>query len=148
VSAPPPKTRVFRLPALTYLVVLFLAFGTAPIAFTSHGIEGEDATIGPQTLILIVPVLAAVFVARWATIVDASGITVRAAFGKRVLPWAELRGLSVSGTSVYAVLADGSIRLPCVRVGNLGELSRASGGRLPEIADPRPKFAPQRRRRR
>lgn len=139
---------MFRLPALTYLVVLFLAFGSAPIAFTVHGIEGETAVIGPQTLILILPVLAAVFIARWATIVDTGGITIRAAFGKRVVPWTELRGLSVTGTSVYAVLADGSVRLPCVRVANLGELSRASAGRLPEIADPRPKFAPQPRRRR
>lgn len=147
-SAPPPsKPKVFRLPALTYLVVLFLAFGCAPLAFTVHGIEGEDAVVGPQTLILIVPIVAAIFVARWATIVRVDGITVRAAFGKRVLPWATIRGLSVTGTSVYAVLVDGSVRLPCVRVANLAELSRASGGRLPEIADPTPKYAPQRRRR-
>jgi hypothetical protein len=137
---------VFRLPALTYLVVLFLAFGCAPVAFTTHGVEGESAVVGPQTLILLVPAVAAVFIARWATIVDATGITVRAAFGRRVLPWPAVRGLSVSGTAVYAVLADGAVRLPCVRVNNLAELSRASGGHLPAVADPTPKYAPQRRR--
>jgi hypothetical protein len=46
------------------------------------------------------------------------------------------------------VLGDGAVRLPCVRVADLAAVSRASGGHLPEIADPVPKFAPQRRRRR
>ena len=147
-SAPAPKARVFRLPALTYLVVVLLVFGCAPIAFTVRGIEGEHAAVGPQTLVLLVPVLAAVVIARWATVVDATGITVRAAFGSRALAWDDIRGLSVRGTSVYAVLADGSVRLPCVRVNDLAEVSRASGGRVPEMADPTPKFAPQRRRRR
>jgi hypothetical protein len=139
---------VFRLPVLAYLVVLFLLFGTAPLAFTTHGYEGEDAHLGPQTLLLLIPVVAAVFIARWATVVDSRGITIRAAFGSRLLPWAELRGLSVNGRSVYAQTADGSWRLPCVHVNNLADLARASGGRLPEIDDPKPKFAPQRRRRR
>jgi hypothetical protein len=148
VSAPPPQARVFRLPPLAYIAVVLLLFGCAPIAFTARGIEGENAVVGPQTLVLLVPVIAAVFIRRWATIVDANGITVRAAFGRRLLPWTELRGLSVTGTSVYAVLADGSVRLPCVRVADLADISRASDGRLPEIADARPKYAPQRRRRR
>jgi hypothetical protein len=148
VSAPTPKVRVFRLPALAYLAVLLLLFGCAPIAFTAHGIEGEVAVVGPQTLVLLVPVIVAVFIARTATIVDADGIVVRAAFGRQRLRWDDIRGLSVTGTTVYAVLADGSVRLPCVRVANLAELSEASGGRLPEIARPTPKYAPQRRRRR
>jgi hypothetical protein len=141
-------TYVFRLPALAYLVVLFLLFGCAPIAFTVHGVEGESAVIGPQTVVLLVPLLAAVFIARWATIVDSTGITIRAAFGKRVLPWADVQGLSVRDErDVYVVTADGSWRLPCVHVKHLGAVSRASGGRLPRIEDPTPKFAPQRRRR-
>jgi hypothetical protein len=146
VSAAP--ARVFRLPALAYLAVLFLLFGAAPIAFTGHGVEGEPAVLGPQTLVLIVPVLAAVFIARWATVVDADGVTVRAAFGRRRYGWAEVRGLAVEGTQVLLVLVDGSVRLPCVRVTDLAAVSRASDGRLPELADPTPKFAPQRRRRR
>jgi hypothetical protein len=138
---------VFRLPALTYLVVLLLLFGTIPLAFTRTG-NSEEAVVGWQTLFLLIPVLAAVFIARAATIVDGSGVTLRAAFGRRRLAWDDIRGLSMTGNSVYAVLSDGSVRLPCVNVGDLGALSRASEGRLPEIADPTPKFAPQRRRRR
>jgi hypothetical protein len=140
--------RVFRLPALAYVVVLFLLFGAAPLAFTTGGYEGEDAHIGPQTLLLLVPVIAAVFIARWATIVDSTGITIRAAFGKRVLRWAEVHGLSVKDRSVYAMTTTGAWRLPCVHVRDLAVLSRASGGHLPEIDFPTPKFAPSRRRRR
>jgi hypothetical protein len=148
VSPEAVQSRVFRLPALTYLAVLFLLFGTAPLAFTAGGYEAESARLGPQTLLLLVPILTAVFIARWATIVDSTGITIRAAFGKRVLPWADLRGLSVEDRSVYALTTGGAWRLPCVHVRDLGVLSRASGGHLPDIDDPTPKFAPQRRRRR
>jgi Bacterial PH domain len=147
VSAPPPTARVFRLPPLAYVVVLFLLFGCAPIAFTARGFESERAVWGPQTAVLLVPVLAAVLIARTATIVDASGIVVRAAFGRRVLPWSDIGALSLRGTAVYAVLDGGALRLPCVHVADLAEVSRASGGRLPKIAEPVQKSAPQRRRR-
>jgi Bacterial PH domain len=133
---------------MAYLVVVLLVFGCIPLAFTRRGIEGETAVVGPQTAVLLIPLVAAIFIARTATIVGAAGILVRAPFGKHVLSWDEVRGLSVTGTTVYAVLADGSLRLPCVRVSNLAEVARASGGRLPEIADPTPKHAPQARRRR
>ncbi|WP_375489059.1 PH domain-containing protein [uncultured Jatrophihabitans sp.] len=140
-------TQVFRLPRITFLVVLFLLVGAFPLALTTSGGEGAPAQVGLQTLIFLVPVLAAVYVARTATVVDAAGISVRAAFGSRALPWAQVRGLSVTGRNVYAVQSDGSVRLPCVRVNDLAALARASGGRLPAIAQPTPKYAPQRRRR-
>ena len=85
---------------------------------------------------------------RTATVVNGAGLLVRAPFGKRVMPWNDVRGLSVTGRAVYAVLRDGSIRLPCVRVSMLSELARASGGRLPPLADPVVKTPPERRRRR
>jgi hypothetical protein len=67
--------------------------------------------------------------------------------GSRRLGWDELRGLSVSGRSVYAVCVDGAVRLPCVRVADLAAVARASDGRLPAIAEATPKYAPSRRRR-
>jgi Bacterial PH domain len=148
VSAPPPLVRIFRLPALAYIIVLLLLLGSIPIAFTGHGIEGETVVVGPQTLVLLIPIITAVFIARTATIVDAQGITVRAAFGRRRLAWNDIRGLSVTRATVYAALADGAIRLPCVRVPDLAAISRVSAGRLPEIPEAPPKFAPQRRLRR
>jgi hypothetical protein len=133
---------------LTYLVVLFLFFGAFPLAFA--GFDGPTARIriGWHTLILLVPLVAAFMVARTATVVTARGIVVRAVFGRRALPWDRIRGLSVTGRGVYAVLEDGSVRLPCVRVANLADVARASEGRLPDIADAKPKYAPSRRRRR
>jgi Bacterial PH domain len=133
---------------MAYLAVVFLVFCVAPLAVASSAEQLSRPTFGPRVVLFVIPVLAAVFIARWATIVDRTGIVVRAAFGQTRLPWERIRGLSVTGTAVYAVLADGAVRLPCVRVADLGAVSRASGGRLPELADPVPKFPPQRRRRR
>jgi hypothetical protein len=59
-----------------------------------------------------------------------------------------VRGLSVSGRSVYAVCEDGLVRLPCVTVAGLAALSAASGGHLPQLAPPTPRSAPARRPRR
>ncbi|MFN2519409.1 MAG: PH domain-containing protein [Jatrophihabitantaceae bacterium] len=140
--------RTFRLPALAYLAVLFLVFGTAPLAFAGDGSDGARSALGPRALLIFIPVLAAVFVARTRTVVDASGVGVRALFGTRHLSWDEVRGLSVHERTVYLVCQDGSLRLPCVRINDLAAVSKASGGRLPEVAEATPKFAPARRRRR
>jgi hypothetical protein len=137
-------------------VVLFLLFGSMPLAFTSSGFsfnakggeQGAPLVVGWHTLLLVIPAVIALFIRRTATFVDSDGIRVRAVLGSRRLPWPEIRGVAVSGRSIYAVLADGSVRLPCVRQSDLGAVSRASEGRLPPIADAKPKFAPQRRRRR
>lgn len=151
VSAPPPPAKVFRLPRTAYLALLFLAVGAWPIGLyggeTASGGYASPAALTPAILLFLIPVGAAFYIARTATIVDADGVTVRALFGTRELPWTDVRGLSITGTTVYAVLADGAVRLPCVRVSDLAAVSRASEGRLPEIPAARPKYAPQRRRR-
>jgi len=149
-SAPTPSSeaRTFRLPALAYLAVLFLVFGTAPLAFAGNGSDGARSALGPRALLILVPVLAAVFIARTRTVVDANGVSVRALFGTRYLPWSEIRGLSVDVRTVYLVCQDGSVRLPCVRTSDLAAVSKASGARLPEVAEATAKFAPSRRRRR
>jgi len=150
VSSPtsPPAERTFRLPSLAYLIVLLLLFCVAPVAFTDEGVKSPPAVLGPQSLVVVIPLLAALYIARTATTVGARGIRVRAIFGQRLLSWDEIQGLSVNDRSVYAVLSDGAVRLPCVRVSDLGAVSRASDGHVPELADPTPKHAPQRRLRR
>lgn len=142
-------TAVFRLPGFSYLAVLFLLLCAAPLALSADGGD-EGASVGWtwRAVLLAVPVLAALFIARTATVVSPDGVTVRALFGSRRLPWDQVRGLSVSERSVYAVIDDGAVRLPCVRTSDLAAVSRASGGRLPQIADPVRKYAPGRRRRR
>jgi hypothetical protein len=139
---------VFRLPASAYLIVLFLLFCTVPLAVAGDASQLSRPELGPRLVLLVIPVAATVFIARTRTRVDGTGIDVRALFGSRRLSWDEVRGLSVAERSVYAVLPDGSVRLPCVRLADLGAISRASRGRLPEIADATPKFAPSRRPRR
>jgi Bacterial PH domain len=147
-AASPSGARTFRLPALAYLIVVFLLFCTAPLAFAGNGDEGARAALGPRALLILFPILAAVFIARTRTVVDESGVGVRALFGTRQVPWPEIRGLSVSERTVYLVCRDGSVRLPCVRISDLAAVSKASGGRLPEVAEATPKFAPSRRPRR
>jgi hypothetical protein len=139
--------RTFRLPRLAYLSVLFLLFCVTPLAFARDASQGARAAVGPLTVLLVIPVVAAVFIARTSTTVGARGVTVRALFGTRRLSWEQVRGLSVEGRGVYVVCTDGAVRLPCVRVSDLAAVSRASGGRLPELAEATPKFAPSRRRR-
>jgi hypothetical protein len=149
-SGPPEhvqQARIFRLPPMAYLAVVVLLFCVAPLAFASDGGQAP-ATAGAQTMLLVVPVVAALLIARTATVVDTAGITVRLPFGRRTLPWPAVRGLSVSERSVYAVTADGAQRLPCVRVTDLADVSRASGGHLPKVADAPLKAAPSRQRRR
>jgi hypothetical protein len=109
--------------------------------------SGAEAILGPRAALLLIPVLAAAFVARTATVVDEAGVIVRAIFGSRLLRWADVRGLAVNGRSVYAVLSDGAVRLPCVHVSDLAAVSAASGGRLPDLPEPTPKPAPGRRHR-
>jgi hypothetical protein len=142
------RSRVFRLSRSAYLVALFLLFGAAPLAFARSGDEGSEAVLGPRVALLLLPILAAVFIARTATIVSADGIQIRALFGRRWLPWSEVRGLSLDGNRVYAVVAGGAVRLPCVRIADLHAVAELSAGRLPPVAKPVPKYAPARRRRR
>ncbi len=143
-----PEVRTFRLPAMTWVPVLFLWVGSIPVAFAADGSVSAKVTVGYGVLVLLIPAVATLFVFRTGTVVNGAGMLVRAPFGKRVMPWSEVRGLSVTGRAVYAVLNDGAVRLPCVRVSMLSEVARASGGRLPELADPVVKAPPVRRRRR
>lgn len=138
----------FRLPRLAYLIVLFLAIGVLPLAFARDGGAAASPVPVLRAALVLIPVAVAVFIARTATVVEPAGIRVRALLGSRLLQWEELRGLSVTGRSVYAVCADGAVRLPCVGLRDLAELALASGARLPALAEPTPKFAPGRRRRR
>ena len=130
------SSRVFRLPKPAYLAVLVLALCVTPLV--QHPLAA---------VVYLIPVAAAVFIARTATIVDANGVTVRALVGERTLAWAGVRGLSVTGRSVYAVTVDGAVRLPCVRVSDLAAVSAASGGHLPRLPAATPKYPPSRRRR-
>lgn len=143
-----PARQVFRLPWLAYGAVLFITFCTLPIALIDDQTKNNAPGLSWRIVLLVVPAALAYFIARTRTVVDASGIEVRAVLGHRRFGWDEVRGLAVDGT-VYAVLFDGrSIRLPCVRTPDLHLVSAASGGRLPEVEAPVAKHPPTRQRRR
>ena len=126
----PSATIVLRLPRTAYLSVVLLLLGTVPLAFGGddyRSIEGcrerhrARSRVHRQLagVFLLIPVAVAFVIARTATIVDADGIRVRALLGTRQMRWDRIRGLSVNGRSVYAVLADGAVRLPCTRLAHL-----------------------------
>jgi hypothetical protein len=142
-------TLVFRLPRSAYLAVLFLLLCATPLALSrAGGDEGGEAGITWRIVLLAIPLIAAIFIARTATFVSGAGVRVRAAFGSRTMGWDEIRGLSITGRAVYAVGTDGaSLRLPCVRVSDLAAMARISEGRLPDIPEAKRKYAPSRRRR-
>ena len=82
-SGTPPRPRTYRLSALAYLAVVILFFGTLPLAVAGNGTRLAPPVFSPRLLLLAIPLVAAIFIRRTATIVDTEGITVRAAFGSR-----------------------------------------------------------------
>jgi Bacterial PH domain len=128
--------RTYRLPALAYFAVALLAVCVTPL------VRNAAAAV-----VYLIPIAGIVFIRRTATVVDRSGILVRALAGQTFLQWNDIRGLFATGRSVYAVTGGGSLRLPCVRVADLSSIAAASGGRLPALPEATPKSAPGRRRR-
>jgi hypothetical protein len=128
-------------------VVFFLVVGMTPIALYGGYEHPTEAAVSPLTLLYLIPLLSIVFIARTSTTVDPGAIVVTALFGRRRIGWDEVRGLSVTGRNIYAVTSTGSVRLACVRQGDLTAVARASGGRLPELPEAPPKFAPSAHRR-
>jgi hypothetical protein len=132
-------------PKPAYVSVLFLFIGVTPVALYGGPGDASPVAVSGLTLLYLIPVLAIFYIARTSTRVDADGIRVNAVFGSRVLPWEEIRGLTIDKRNVYAVLADGSVRLPCVRQRDLTAVAAASGDHLPELPEPPVKAAPGRR---
>jgi hypothetical protein len=81
--------------------------------------------------ILLVPLAVTVWAWRSGTEADERGVTVRALFGVRRLPWACIAGFVPERGRVSAVLdGGGAVRLPAVTPADLPALLEASGQRL------------------
>jgi len=107
--------------ALLPVVLLFV--GVVPFAAAS-----------PWALVvLVLPVLAAVWVVRVGVDVDDAGIAVRQMLGSRTVPWSELAGIRVGRRrGLWLVTTGGTeIALPVLRVGDLPRLAELSDGRIP-----------------
>ncbi|HVW40475.1 MAG TPA: PH domain-containing protein [Amycolatopsis sp.] len=120
------RKAVFRIPAITYLAIVFLMVCLIPVSF--NGVPGLWA-------LYIVPLGLIVFVARTRTIATPQGLDTRTMFGHREIPWDALKGLAITPRSkVRAVLADDSqLPLPTVRTRHIPVMSLVSDGR---VADP------------
>ena len=119
------RRTVLKHSALAYLIVAFTALCCTAVVHSKL-----------LALIYLVPLVAAVYVARTATVVDDQGVHARAVFGSRTVGWHELTGLRLDRSgAVYAVdSSGGQLRLPCVRSTRLDPLIAAGNGRIPDPA--------------
>jgi hypothetical protein len=117
-----PSRLVFRIPSTAVLGAILFAITATPFAWAAPGL----------LVIYVIPVLAIAWVLRVRTTADGENIVARTLFGRRVLPWSDVRALKVSERSwVRAVVEDGNeLPLPNVRTRHLPALSLISGGRL------------------
>ena len=120
-----PRRTVLKHSALAYLIVAFTALCCTAVVHSP-----------PLALIYLIPLAAAVYVARTATVVDELGLHARAVLGSQTVGWHELAGLRLDRSgAVYAVDSAGSqLRLPCVRSTRLDALIAAGNGRIPNPA--------------
>lgn len=113
----------FRMNRAALLPVLMFAAGVVPTATVSYA----------ALLLLLLPVVLAVWVLRTGFDVDDDGITVRSLLGSRAVPWSELAGVRVGPRAdLWLVTTGGTdVRLPAVRARDLPALGAASEGRIP-----------------
>jgi Bacterial PH domain len=89
-------------------------------------------------LLLLLPVLLAVWVLRVGVTVDDDGIGVQSLLGRRRIGWAELAGIRVGRRGdLWLVTTRGTeLRLPVLRARDLPRLASLSGGRIDVPAPP------------
>jgi len=79
-------------------------------------------------ILLVIPLGVAVWAWRSGTDADKSGLTVRAAVGRRRIPWSDVAGVVTEGGQVTAQLTSGrAITLPAVGAADVPRLVAASG---------------------
>ena len=117
-----PSRLVFRIPATAVLGALLFAITATPFAWAAPGLMA----------VYLIPLFAIVWIMRVRTTADGEKLVARTLFGRRVVPWADVRALKVSERSwVRAVDEAGKeLPLPNVRTRHLPALSLISGGRL------------------
>ncbi|MCT7659200.1 PH domain-containing protein [Mycobacterium deserti] len=90
---------------------------------------------GPSwaAVLLVVPVLLSVAVARYRTVADRNTVTARSLLGQQTVAWGDIEGLRFSKGSWARAQRKGGdeLRLPAVTFATLPLLTEASGGRVP-----------------
>ncbi len=118
-----------RLSRVALLPVVFLAVCVLPFAAASP----------LAALVLLLPLLAAVWVLRVGVDVDDGGVTTRGVLGQRRVAWDDLAGIRVvRGARLRLVTrSGGEVRLPVLRARDLPRLAGWSGGRF-DVPEPPP----------
>jgi hypothetical protein len=133
-------SRVRFRPHQAILVAAFIGFvGAFPLVF-GPDLPRDPITAGSGTdvvrwwalPILLVPIGIFLWALRSGTDADDRGITLRAVFGRRRIPWSAVRELAADDRGrAVALLDDGhAVSLPQVRAGDLPRLVAASGQSL------------------
>lgn len=126
-AAEPKQTaQVIRITQMAYLGVLVLLFCVF-FAFVGWPIA--------LWWLLLIPVAAAVWIARTRTTVSEDGLELRTVFGSRHLDWAQVAGVGIPKRGyVRARLTDDTeVKLPAVSYDRLRDLIRAANGRIPDL---------------
>ncbi|WP_036465496.1 PH domain-containing protein [Mycolicibacterium iranicum] len=123
-SAPESSPVVIRISPMAHIAVGFLTLGLSALVFA-----------GPPwfVVLLVIPVMLSIVIARYRTLADREAVTARTLFGRRTVPWDDIDGLRF-GRKAWAVARrrDGSeFTLPAVTFSTLPVLTEASGGRVP-----------------
>lgn len=109
---------------MAHFAVGFLALGLLALVIA-----------GPAwvALLLVIPVMLSVMVARYRTVADSDGVTARALLSSETVAWEDIAGLKFARSSwATAHLKDGGeLRLPAVTFATLPLLTEASQGRVP-----------------
>jgi hypothetical protein len=117
-----------RMNRTALIPVGLLALCAVPLAFAA-----------PWTpVLLIVPLVVAVWVLRVGVDIADDGLTVRTLAGERRLPWDELAGIRVAKRGeLWLVTTRGTeVRVPVMRARDLPRLAALSGGRIDVPAPP------------
>ena len=122
--AAPARLRMNR---TSLLPVGLLAICVVPLAFAA-----------PWTpVLLLVPLVLAVWVLRVGVDISDDGLTARSLIGQRRVPWPEVAGIRVAPRGdLWLVTTGGTeVLLPVVRARDLPRLAAVSGGRL-DVPEP------------
>ncbi|TQN41780.1 PH (Pleckstrin Homology) domain-containing protein [Blastococcus colisei] len=105
-----------------------LAVCTVPLAFAAAW----------TPILLLIPLMVALWVLRAGVDIADEGLTVRSTFGQRQVPWRDVAGIRVAPRGdLWLVTTSGTeIRLPVMRARDLPRLAALSGGRIEVPAPP------------
>ena len=121
-------TARLRMSRTTLLPLVLFALCLLPVALLSPW----------ALLVLLVPLLLALWVLRVGVSFGDDGVAVHSLLGSRAVAWADVAGIRVSGgRTLWLVTTRGTeIRLPVLRVRDLPRLRALSGGRIDVPAPP------------